>query len=105
MAKSKKTQKKKTKAEEKREANRAIVELKSTLASSTSFMISALTLVAGLAWNDVAKAVFERLKPYLSGWGETLGLFLYALLVTAIAVIIIRRLKKIKDAVGGESVK
>ncbi len=83
----------------------AIYEVKSTFASTTSFIISALTLVAGLAWNDVAKALFSKLKKELSGWGETIGLFLYALVVTLIAVIIIRRLKAIKKAVGGESIK
>jgi ABC-type Fe3+ transport system permease subunit len=89
----------------KAEIKQAFEEAKSTFASTTSLIISALTLVAGLAWNDVAKALFERLKEKLSGWGETVGLFLYALSVTAIAVLIIHRLRKIQKVVGGKSIK
>lgn len=87
------------------ETRRAFGEIKNTFASSTSFIISALTLVAGLAWNDVAKALFERLKEHVSGWGETIGLLIYAVIVTLIAVVAIRRLKKIKNVVGGKSIK
>lgn len=87
------------------EIKEAIDEAKSTFASTTSLIISALTLVAGLAWNDVAKALFERLKETLSGWGETIGLLLYALVVTIIAVLVIHRLQKIQKAVGGKPIK
>ena len=63
-----------TKAEKKNrsivrtEMRQALSEVKNTFASSTSFIISALTLVAGLAWNDVAKALFSKLKEKISGW-------------------------------------
>lgn len=87
------------------EMRQAMREVKNTFASSTSFIISALTLVAGLAWNDVAKALFSKLKEQISGWGETIGLLIYAVVVTLIAVITIRRLKKIQNAVGGKSIK
>lgn len=87
------------------EMRQAFREVKNTFASSTSFIISALTLVAGLAWNDVAKALFAKLKEHISGWGETIGLLIYAVAVTLIAVIAIRRLKKIQNAVGGKSIK
>lgn len=89
----------------KSEVKQAIEEAKSTFASTTTLIISALTLVAGLAWNDVAKALFSKLKEKLSGWGETIGLLLYALLVTVIAVLVIHRLRKIQKAVGGKSIK
>jgi hypothetical protein len=45
------------------------------------------------------------LKEHLSGWGETVGLILYATLVTVIAVILIRRLRKIQAMVGGKPIK
>jgi hypothetical protein len=87
------------------EVAKSIAEAKATFASTTSLIISALTLVAGLAWNDVMKTIFVKLKPLLSGWGETIGLLLYAVTVTLIAVIIVRRLQKIKQVVGGRSIK
>lgn len=89
----------------KAEMRRTLKEVKDTFSSTASLIISALTLVAGLAWNDVAKAYFSRLKEKLSGWGEAVGLFLYAFVVTVIAVIIIHRLRKIQKAVGGKSIK
>ncbi|MBN2015279.1 hypothetical protein JW766_00400 [Candidatus Dojkabacteria bacterium] len=89
----------------KAEIRRAVREVKDTFASTASLIISALTLVAGLAWNDVAKAYFSKLKEHLSGWGETVGLFLYALVVTIIAVVIIHRLRQIQKVVGGKSIK
>ncbi len=80
-------------------------DIRDTFASTTSLIISSLTLVAGLAWNDVAKAYFSRLKEKLSGWGEAIGLFLYAMTVTLIAVVVIHRLRKIQKTVGGKSIK
>lgn len=102
MSKEAKTNKKK---KAKKKENVAVVEAKATLASSTAFIISAITLVAGLAWNEFFKSIFERLEPYFSDWGESVGLFLYALCVTLIAVIIIRRLRVLRDKIGGESIK
>ncbi|MDD3647057.1 MAG: DUF5654 family protein [Candidatus Dojkabacteria bacterium] len=87
------------------EINHAKEEVRVTLASTTSLIISALTLVAGLAWNDVAKALFERLKEKFSGWGETIGLLLYALVVTVIVVLVVQRLKTLQEKVGGKSIK
>lgn len=80
-------------------------EFRDTLASTTALIISALTLVAGLAWNDVAKALFERLKERLSGWGEIVGLLIYAISVTVIVVLVVQRLKALKEKVGGKSIK
>lgn len=80
-------------------------EFRNTFASTTTLFMSSLTLVAGLAWNDFAKALFSRLERQFSGWGETIGLFLYALVVSIIVVLVVQRLKKIQEAVGGESIK
>ncbi len=89
----------------KKEARRAVSEVKDTFATSASLIISALTLVASLAWNDFAKAVFEHFKDRLSIWGELIGLFIYASVVTIIVVLIVKRLKGVKKKVGGESIK
>jgi hypothetical protein len=87
------------------EVQNAVSEARNTFASTTTLITSSLTLVAGLAWNDVAKAIFEKLKVHLSGWGETIGLVLYAIIVTVIVVLVVQRLKKIQKVVGGKSIK
>lgn len=84
---------------------KAVDDIKDTFASSTTLLMSALTFVAALAWRDFANGVFEKYKDALSGWGETFGLFLYAVIVTLIVVLIVRRLKQIQERVGGESIK
>lgn len=88
-----------------KKSSKALAEIRNTFASTTALIISSLTLVAGLAWNDVAKTVFENLKEKLSGWGQTIGQVLYAIVVTVIVVIIVQRLRKIQKAVGGETIK
>lgn len=88
-----------------KELREAVNEVKATFASGTSFVISALTLVAGLAWNDFAKALFERLKERLSGWGEIVGLLIYAMFVTVISVIAVRRLRKIQKVFNKKPIK
>ena len=89
----------------KKEVDKAFLEVKDTFATSTSLIISALTLVASLAWNDFAKAVFDYFKSSLNKWGELVGLFLYAAIVTLIVVLIVKRLKGVKEKVGGDSIK
>jgi F0F1-type ATP synthase assembly protein I len=80
-------------------------EAKDTLATTTTLIISALTLVAGLAWNQVASALFGKLQEKLSGWGEIVGLVIYASLVTFVVVLIVQRLKKIQERIWGKSIK
>jgi hypothetical protein len=41
----------------------------------------------------------------MKGWGEIIGMFLYAMTVTIIAVIIVRRLQKFQEKIGGASIK
>jgi len=89
----------------KEEIVEAVSQVKDTVASTTALIISSLTLVAGLAWNEVAKAIFDKLKQYFSGWGEIFGLILYALAVTIVIVFIVSRLKKIKEKIGGKAIK
>ncbi|MBI5798014.1 hypothetical protein HZA98_03880 [Candidatus Woesearchaeota archaeon] len=54
-------------------------------------IISALSLVAALAWNTAIQTFFEK---YLSIPGEISAKFIYAILVTLLAVIIMLILKK-----------
>jgi hypothetical protein len=69
--------------------------------------------VSALAWNEAIKAAFAFLQDFFPAYegrlAETIVLFLYALLVTAITVFAIRRLqkfqKKIKPEVKKESKK
>lgn len=107
MTKRKVVERKRKTVEEKvrKEIRDAVGEVKDTFVSTTTLIISALTLVAGLAWNDVAKAYFSQLKEKLSGWGEAVGLLLYATIVTIIAVVVIHRLQGVQRAVGGRSIK
>ena len=97
----------KTNQEEKKVkgAKKVFVDVKDTFATSSTLIISAMTLVASLAWNEFFKAVFERFKDKLNLWGELIGLFLYALIVTLIVVVIVKRLKSVNSKVGGKSIK
>lgn len=76
------------------EQTKAIVQSMITLASA------ALGLVAALAWNDAIKAMMKEIL----GEGEGLGaLFTYAILATAIAVIVLIILSRIAAKIGGEA--
>jgi len=57
------------------------------------YLITALGLVAGLAWNDAIKTSIDLLFP--STQASILAKFLYALLITAIVVIISAYLVKL----------
>lgn len=77
-----------------------VVEAKESFNITLKLLISALTLVSALAWNEAIKAVFNYLRdlfPTSQGRvAETIALFLYALLVTVITVFAIRRLENLK---------
>jgi hypothetical protein len=56
-------------------------------------------LVAALAWNEAIKATLTRL-----GLGDDLaGLYSYAILATAIAVIVLSTLGRMAARIGGEA--
>lgn len=60
---------------------------------------ASLGLVAALAWNEAIKATLAMM-----GLGESLaGLYTYALIATAIAVIVLIWLAKIASRVGGDA--
>ncbi len=66
--------------------------------TALKLIISALTLVSALAWNEAVKALFDNLQQFLPSkegrYAELIGLFIYALLVTLLTVFVINRLKK-----------
>jgi len=63
-------------------------------------MTSGFGLVAALAWNELIKEVVSiYIKPYFGKNSGLISLFIYALIVTALAVFITYQLSKIA---GGE---
>ena len=61
---------------------------------------ASLGLVAALAWNDAIKATLAML-----GLGDNLaGLYTYAILATAIAVVVLIWLTRVASRIGGEVV-
>ncbi len=53
---------------------------------AAGYVVAALGLVAGLAWNEAIKSLIEYLFP-LAGGGGIFAKFLYAILVTLVVVI------------------
>ena len=72
---------------------RAFIQTMIALASAS------LGLVAALAWNEAIKGTLAML-----GLGDSLaGLYTYALLATAIAVIVLIWLGKLASRIGGDA--
>jgi Family of unknown function (DUF5654) len=72
---------------------RAMVQTMISLASAS------LGLVAALAWNDAIKALLAELQ-----LGDNLtGLFLYAIVATVLAVVVLVYLGKLASRVGGQA--
>ena len=72
-------------------------DAKEGISTSIKLVVSALTLVSALAWNDAIKGVFESLKN--NELFKSIGFaapFLYAILVTLLTVIIINRIQKVE---------
>ena len=73
------------------------------LETTAALITSAFGLVAALAWNEAIKAAIAM---WLSADDEVIGLVIYALIVTVIAVVatllIAMALAKAKEVVGEE---
>lgn len=77
-----------------------LFDLKSFLQTMITLASASLGLVAALAWNDAIKAAMVSL------FGEhktTGGLFVYAILATALAVVTVVLLARAAAKVGGEA--
>lgn len=72
---------------------RAMVQTMISLASAS------LGLVAALAWNEAIKALLAKLD-----LGDSLaGLFIYAMVATVLAVVVLVWLGKIASRIGGDA--
>ena len=72
---------------------RALIQTMITLASAS------LGLIAALAWNEAIKATLIRLN-----LGDNLaGLYTYAIIATAVAVIVLVFLARLAVRIGGEA--
>ncbi|OGE75348.1 MAG: hypothetical protein A3C85_02350 [Candidatus Doudnabacteria bacterium RIFCSPHIGHO2_02_FULL_48_21] len=67
-----------------------------------TMMGAAFSLVAALAWNEAIKKLIDEFIPKGKG---VLSLFIYAGIVTVIAVIITSRLSSLKEKIGEEEGK
>ena len=76
-------------------SHRLFLQTMITLASAS------LGLVAALAWNEAIKATITRL---LGESDDLVGLYLYALLATAIAVTVLILLARAAARIGGEAI-
>ncbi|HEX9961553.1 MAG TPA: DUF5654 family protein [Pyrinomonadaceae bacterium] len=70
------------------------------LQSMIALSSAALGLVAALAWNDAIK---ETIKQIMDGDESLASKYTYAILATAIAVVVVLVLAKIAAKVGGEA--
>ena len=75
--------------------HRMILQTMITLASA------AFGLVAALAWNEAIKATIAEL---LGEADDLVGLYLYAILATLLAVVVLLLLARAAARVGGEAV-
>ena len=74
---------------------RIILQTMITLAAAS------LGLVAALAWNEAIKALIKKV---LGEDDSLVGLFIYAILATAIAIVVLLILGRAAARVGGEAV-
>ena len=75
-------------------------QTKMIIQSCIALASAALGLVAALAWNDAIKALIKELL----GEGESLtALFIYAILATVIAVVVVLVLARTAAKIGGEA--
>ena len=77
-----------------KETTKMVFQSMITLASA------ALGLVAALAWNDAIK---ETIKLLMADDDSLMSKYIYAILATAIAVIVVLVLARIASKVGGEA--
>jgi hypothetical protein len=76
------------------------------LATVTTLLTSAFGFVAALAWNDAIQALFSKIPLEKGGegsWTLIIVAFIYALVVTFIAVAVIWYLTKLNKRFGGKS--
>jgi hypothetical protein len=75
-------------------------DAKDSVSTTVKLVISALTLVSALAWNEAIKGIFELLKEneIFKSTGF-LAPFLYAIIVTVLTILVINRIQKIEKKI------
>lgn len=62
---------------------------------------SALGLIAALAWNQaITEYVTVYIKPYFAKGSGVISLFIYAIIITAITVIVAMQIARVKERLG-----
>jgi len=76
-------------------------DTKDSISTTVKLVISALTLVSALAWNEAIKGIFELLKEneFLKNTGF-LAPFVYAIVVTLITILVINKIQKIEKKIS-----
>jgi len=68
-----------------------------------SLASAAFGVIAALAWNEAITALFRIWFP--QGGGDVIGLFIYAIVVTIVAVVVMVNLARAAERLGGSAVK
>jgi hypothetical protein len=83
-----------------------LADAKESVSTTFKLIVSALTLVSALAWNEAIKGVFEYLKQneLLKNAGLAAP-FIYAILVTVLVIFVTNRIQKIEDKIAKDKEK
>lgn len=71
------------------------------LATMISLASAAFGVIAALAWNEAITALFRLWFPQ---GGDVIGLFVYAIVVTIIAVVVMVNLARAAERLGGSAI-
>lgn len=73
------------------------------VATMASLASAGFGVMAALAWNEAVKAAVDVVFPANKGhFGKITSLFVYAAVVTSIAVIVVNSLARLTERLGGE---
>jgi hypothetical protein len=81
-------------------ANTTVQQSRAVIQSMITLASAALGLVCALAWNEAIKATMKQI---LGEDDSVAGLYTYAILATAVAVIVLLALAKSSARIGGEA--
>ncbi len=71
------------------------------VATMASLASAGFGVMAALGWNEAIKAAVTKIFPEGTA-GKIASLFIYAAVVTAVAVIVVNSLAKLSERLGGE---
>ena len=79
---------------------RALAGTRIIVQTVVTLITSALGFVAALAWNQAIRATILAVFP---GDSDVAGLFIYAIIATLLAIVVLAALARIAARVGGEA--